>query len=698
MTDSAWLRRDGAGVTLLIDVAGPEPVIVHFGAALPADAALTALPALLHRDVPPSALAETPPIGLTPAMASGYAGTPGLTGDADGRGFAPWPRLTAIAHPAADTVQFVSCDPDNGLKLRHLLRLAADTGVLEASTEVVNIGTADYRLAALAAPVMPLDGQYTRLLGVAGRWAGEFQLIETPINVGAQVRENRRGRSSHEAFPGAVLLADGSTATTGATLGLALAASGNHRLHIERFADGRGIVMAGELLFPGEIVLAPGATYRTPVLRLAWSDQGLSGVAAAMQAHVRRHVLPANVAARPRPVQFNSWEAVYFDQHPAVLADLATRAAALGIERFVLDDGWFGGRRDDRAGLGDWHVSPAVWPDGLAPLIAHVAARGMEFGLWVEPEMVNPDSDLYRAHPDWVLALPGVPQRPMRNQLVLDLSRDAVADYLFDTLDRLLREHAIAYLKWDMNRDVSHPGGGDGRARGHAQTVALHALIDRLRAAHPAVEIESCASGGARADHAMLVRTERVWASDSNDAIDRLAIQRGAALFLPPEVVGSHVGPRDCHITGRRIDMAMRAGVALFGHMGLEMDLRALTDAEAAVLAQAVALHKALRPLLHGGRAWLFDTPPWSAAHGVVAHDGSEALFSYALLASPPTALPGRFRLPGLVDRATYRLRCVWPEPGPEIIAAGGVLATIGLELPRLLPQQLRIYHAEQIA
>jgi alpha-galactosidase len=697
MTDSRWVRRDGAGVTLLIDVAGPEPVIVHFGAALPTGVDLAALPALLARDIPPSALAVTPPISLTPTMASGYSGAPGLIGDADGRGFAPWLRLVAVEYPANDTVLLISRDPDNGLELRHLLCLAADTGVLEASAELINIGSAEYRLAWLAAPVLSLDGQYTRLLGVSGRWAGEFQLAESPLQVGAQVRENRQGRSSHEAFPGLVLLAEGTTASDGAALALALAASGNHSLRVDRFADGRGIVMAGELLLPGEVTLAPGDAYATPVERLAWSDTGLSGIAAAMQAHVRRHVLPANVAARPRPVQFNSWEAVYFDQDPVVLADLAAQAAALGVERFVLDDGWFGGRRDDSAGLGDWQVSAAVWPQGLRPLIAQVQALGMEFGLWVEPEMVNPDSDLFRGHPDWVLALPGVPQRSMRHQLVLDLTRIEVAEYLFAALDRLLRDHAIAYLKWDMNRDISHPGGSDGRARGHAQTGALHALIDRLRAAHPRVEIESCASGGARADHGMLARAERVWASDSNDAIDRLAIQRGAALFLPPEVVGSHVGPRDCHTTGRRIDIATRAGVALFGHMGLEMDLRELTGIEAATLARAIALHKSLRPLLHGGRPLLIDTPPWAAAHGVIADDGSAALYSYALVASPPTALPGRLRLAGLIADAPYRLHCIWPEASPEMVVAGGMLATIGMELPRLLPQQLRLFHAEKI-
>jgi alpha-galactosidase len=432
---------------------------------------------------------------------------------------------------------------------------------------------------------------------------------------------------------------------------------------------------------------------------VAVGDDGFNALSQRLHRFVLTAIVDRCVTARPRLVHYNSWEAIYFNHDPAVLADLATRAAALGVERFVLDDGWFGARRSDRAGLGDWSVSEAVYPDGLTPLIDKVVSLGMEFGLWVEPEMVNPDSDLFRAHPDWVLSVPGVAQVPSRNQYVLDLSKDVVSGYLFGQIDALLREHSIGYLKWDMNRDINHPGNGDGHASVHAQIMALYALIDRIRAAHPEVEIESCASGGGRADYAILQRTQRLWTSDSNDAIDRLRIQRGASYFFPCALLGAHVGPRDCHITGRRLSMAMRAGVALFGHMGLEMDLRELTDAEASELAAAIALHKRHRALIHGGNRVRIDTPLERDAFGIVAADKSEALFSYASLEGHPETLPGRLRFDGLDPAKRYRMSQVWPAgaAADEREVMGDALMRAGNELPLLWPQSLMVWYLKAI-
>ena len=222
---------------------------------------------------------------------------------------------------------------------------------------------------------------------------------------------------------------------------------------------------------------------------------------------------------------------------------LAEKAAWVGAERFVLDDGWFGARRNDKAGLGDWWVSKDVYPRGLGPLAEHVRALGMEFGIWFEPEMVNPDSDLYRAHPDWILEARGVEQVPFRGQYTLDLTRREVADYLFEKMSAIVGEYGVAYIKWDMNREIHHPAS-EGRAAIHRQTSAVYALMERLRANHPALEIETCSSGGARADFGVLRYTDRFWLSDSNDALDRQAMQRGASYFFPLNVTGSHVGQR----------------------------------------------------------------------------------------------------------------------------------------------------------
>jgi alpha-galactosidase len=398
-------------------------------------------------------------------------------------------------------------------------------------------------------------------------------------------------------------------------------------------------------------------------------------------------------------VLLNTWEAVYFDHDPVGLRELASRAAAVGVERFVLDDGWFGGRRSDAAGLGDWWVSPDAHPEGLGPLIEHVRSLGMEFGIWVEPEMVNPDSDLYRAHPEWALVTEGYEPVTARHQLVLDLARPDAYAWVRDHLDALLRDHDIAFVKWDMNRDHVQGSGATGSAGTHAQTLAVYRLIDELRALHPHVEIESCASGGGRVDLEILRRTERVWASDCNDPIDRQRIQHGTSVLLPLEVTGAHIGPARAHTTGRVSSLAMRAATALFGHLGLELDLRRLDDRELADVAAAIDLHRRFRALLHTGDAVRFDTEEPYVAHGVYSPDRSHALVSWAALDSPPSLTPPMWCLPGLDPDATYEVRHV-PLPGerwglasshPDWLAdgvtlTGAALARHGLRPPVLLP------------
>jgi alpha-galactosidase len=368
-------------------------------------------------------------------------------------------------------------------------------------------------------------------------------------------------------------------------------------------------------------------------------------------------------------VVLNTWEAVYFDHDLDKLTHLADLGAQVGVERFVLDDGWFRHRRDDRAGLGDWYVDETVWPSGLRPLIDHVRALGMEFGLWVEPEMVNPDSDLARAHPEWTLATGGRTPADRRSQQVLDLTHPEAYAYILERLDALLTEYDIAYLKWDHNRELVDAGHSpDGEPTVHRQTHAVYALLDELRARHPGLEIESCASGGGRIDLAILERTDRVWASDCNDALERQSINRWTQLLLPPELVGSHIGAVRSHTTGRTHDLTFRAGTALFGHLGIEWDLTRARE-----------------------------------AHGVISHDRTEAVFALTAVATPVTAHPGTLRLPGLDPNTTYHLRPLPPgdqAPGMEggtpawctkdgITLPGSVLERVGIQIPNLHPEQL---------
>ncbi len=561
----------------------------------------------------------------------------------------------------------------------------------------------------MATACLQIPEHMTDITGFTGRWTQEFGRERLARPTGTYLRENRSGRTSHFSYP-ALLLAGGDTnEQVGEVYGLHLAWSGNHRLRVDTLTDGRVIASLGALLYPGEIRLAPGESYKSPEIVAAYSAEGFTALSRKFHEHVRGNLLRPEMRAKPRPVHYNTWEAVYFDHDTDRLKELATRAAALGVERFVLDDGWFGARRDDAAGLGDWYVSDAVYPEELKPLIDHVTGLGMEFGIWFEPEMVNPDSDLYRAHPDWILQIEGVEQVPFRSQYVLDIARAEVADYLFDRIDAILTDHDISYIKWDMNRDLSHPGGANGQARAVAQVHAIYALLDRIRAAHPNVEIESCSSGGARADMGVLAHSDRVWTSDNNDALDRQHIQRGASFFLPPEILGCHVGPAHCHVSGRRLSMAMRAATALTGHMGLELNLLTERQSDLDELKAAIALHKQHRDLLHDGDLYRLDSAPQHLAFGVVAKDRSEALFSVAYMASDPHVLPGRLRFAGLDARRAYNMRLVWPEnwqavKAPSIVEqrdlggegavfSGAALMRAGMQLPHAQPETCLLFY-----
>jgi alpha-galactosidase len=543
-----------------------------------------------------------------------------------------------------------------------------------------------------------VPGVAREVLDLTGRWCRERSPQRRPLGHGAWRREGRHGRTGHDAPLLLVAGTPGFGFRSGEVWGAHLGWSGDAATWAERLADGTAVLGAAELLQPGEVRLEPGAEYATPWLYAAYSDRGLDGLSAALHTYIRAR--PGH-PPRPRPVVLNTWEAVYFDHRLERLTKLADTAAELGVERFVLDDGWFGGRRDDTRGLGDWHVSPEVWPQGLGPLIDHVRGLGMQFGLWVEPEMVNPDSELFRAHPDWVLRTPGRLPPPWRNQQVLGLARPAAFEHVHDRLDALLREYEIAFLKWDHNRDLVD-------APAHAQTLAAYRLLVDLRARHPQLEIESCSSGGARVDLGILARTDRVWASDTNDALERQAIQRWTALLLPPELIGAHVGPARAHTTGRTHDLSFRVATALFGHFGIEWDISAATPEERAGLAEAIAYYKRVRELLHSGETVRADHhDPAAYIHGVVAPGREEAVFAYVQLATSRDERPGAARLPGLDPERAYRTEPVTlaggpaPQQGepPGWLSAGGVtlggraLATAGLQLPVLLPEQALLLH-----
>lgn len=703
-----YLRFQSEDAMLVVACAtGRPPSVVHWGARIGNDVPTHEIEQLSIRQGMHGAADIDLPLSLAMEPALGHPMLHAFSAHRKGRDWGSLFVVTTVEHDAGGA-NIICRDERTAVRLDYRIRFDIATGVFGISSMLINEGQWALDLNEMATACLPVPAAMTDLIGFTGRWTQEFGQERIARPAGTYLRENRSGRTSHFSYPALLLAECDTNEANGEAYGLHLAWSGNHRLRVDSLTDGRVVASMGALLFPGEIRLAPGESYASPEIVAAYSADGFSALSRKFHAHVRDKLLHPEMRAKPRPVHYNTWEAVYFDHDTEKLKDLATQAAAIGVERFVLDDGWFGARRHDRAGLGDWVVSDAVYPDGLAPLIDHVTGLGMQFGLWLEPEMVNPDSDLYRAHPDWVLGIEGVEQVPFRNQYALDISRAEVADYLFQRIDAILSAHAVSYIKWDLNRDLSHPGRADGRAVAYKQVIAFYALLDRIRSAHPHVEIESCASGGARADMGALAHSDRVWTSDSNDALDRQHIQRGASFFLPPEILGCHVGPARCHVTGRRLSMAMRAATAFFGHMGVELNLLTERQADLDELRAAIALHKKHRALLHDGDLYRLDLPPHMLAGGVVARDKSEALFSLAYLTSDKNILPGQLRFAGLDPERRYRLRLIWPQSwqaikAPSIVEtlalskddaefSGDVLMKAGLQLPASWPETVLLF------
>jgi alpha-galactosidase len=703
----------GAGdVSLVVDVSSGVPRVLHWGARSHAqgvnDADTAFVETLRESQHGADGLAGQHPLpAVLPEQSSGWMGTPGLEGHRQGTVFSTLfdptecevtgapdadQRLTAHAVDAAAELALVTtieCSAEGVVRLR-----AALTNTAPDTSYTVNA----MRL------VLPVPAEAREIVDLTGRHLRERTPQRHPFVVGTHLREGRRGRTGSDA---ALLMSVGTAGfgfRSGEVWAVHTAWSGNHATFAELELSGVRVVGGGEVLLPGEVVLAPGESYTTPWL-YAMYGEGLDSISHAVHTHLRSR--PQHPAS-PRPVVLNTWEAVYFDHDLDSLVELATLGAKVGVERFVLDDGWFLGRRDDKAGLGDWEVDPAVWPRGLHPLVDTVRGLGMEFGLWFEPEMANEDSELARAHPEWILA-PG-DRLPLsgRDQQVVNLAIPEAWSYVLESISNVIAEYHVDYVKWDHNRDLVEPGDrSTGRPRVHEQTLAVYALMDELRRRHPGLEIESCSSGGGRVDLEVLERTDRVWASDCIDPLERQRIQRWTGLLLPPELVGSHVGAPTAHTTHRTHGLPFRAATALFGHFGIEWDLRSASAADLDELAAWVSLYKAERDLLHSGTTVRGDYPDdayW--LHGVVSEDRRRALFSFVTLDTSLAAQPGRLRLPGLDPELTYDLEPVrlsedalvrtrsgypsWWAHGARV--TGQALASIGLQGPMLYPEQALLF------
>ena len=650
MTQNKIIVLTGTNSQAIIEV-GEFAEILHWGKPVKGEVASFCFS--LQRPVPYGRLDNDVAMTLAPELGRGVFSSPCLEGHRNG---ADWASVFVITEIESSTHTLTLTSEDSLAGLRMITELSLDKqDVMKTRHSLVNFKSTPYQINRLA-NTLPLPSRAAELMTYYGRWVHEFQTVRQPLQQGGYQQENRRGRTSHEHYPALVAGTRHFDEMQGDVYGFHFAWSGNHRLRVDVKADGRRYMQAEAIYLPGEISLQQGEELTTPWLYASYSDQGLNGMSHQFHSHVRESILDKQIINTARPIHLNTWEGIYFEHDPEYIMEMATQSAQMGVERFIIDDGWFKGRNGDKAALGDWFLDTHKYPNGLTPIIDHVRELGMEFGLWFEPEMINKDSDLYCQHPDWLLAVEGYDQPTGRNQYVIDLQNDDAFNYLYERLDHFLTQYAIDYIKWDMNREVVQPAH-NGHAAGYQQVVRYYQLVDKIRTAHPKVDIESCAAGGGRIDFEVLKRTHRFWPSDNNDALERQRIQRGMSYFFPPEVMGSHIGSSHCHSTRRRHSIEFRGLTAIFGHMGIELDPVKELQEEKQGFERYIKLHKILRPLLHTGRTWRIPSDDEAhQIHAVVANDQSEAIVLLAQLAMPTNSLSGHLRIPGLDRSAIYQV------------------------------------------
>ena len=597
-----------------------------------------------------------------------------------------------------ETLAVTLRDAATGAEVELLYGVYESQNVITRAARIRNGGSAAMTLRKAASACLDLPFGSWELLHFHGRHTGERTPERVSVMNGIQTVGSNRGASSHQHNPFLILCRPETGEDAGGCFGLMLVYSGSFRAETEQDQTGavRAVMSLGDESFSWR--LQPGECFDAPEVILACSDAGLTPLSQTFHRFLRDCLCPPRFAGASRPVLLNSWEASYFDFTAESILALAREAKDLGMDMLVLDDGWFGARDDDFRALGDWFVNEAKLPGGLRPLIDQIRARGLQFGLWVEPEMVSEDSELYRAHPDWALTMPGRKPAMGRDQLVLDLTRRDVVDWLFETFSAILRDSGISYIKWDMNRHLSDvfsralPPERQGEAQ-HRYVLGLYSLLGRLTKAFPDVLFEGCAGGGGRFDAGMLAFSPQIWCSDNTDPISRLAIQRGTSCGYPVSAIAGHVSASPNHQTGRRTPLGTRAVVAMAGAFGYELDPAKLTDAERAEIRTQIARYREYASLLHRGDYYRLQ-PDGSAplcAWQVVSADRRETLLSAVMTESVSNARPAHLRLKGLNPETRYAVvRCeffgctVSPAPLRAAEFTGAALLYGGLTLPAL--------------
>ncbi|MFT7287819.1 MAG: alpha-galactosidase [Halieaceae bacterium] len=682
-------RLDSPSCTLVLSIDGGRAAVSYLGARLPDALPLEELAALGEAATPHGELDVSFADLLFPTYDGLPQDSPALLSSRDGQRQIV-ALVASFAAASQESLTLLMRDERAGIELS--LRIdSTESGPLRWAPTLRNSGDTVLWVDWLASICVPLRLQPAEWQRMHGFWANEFQSVREPLGPSTLSMQSRRGRSSHQSWPGVVAGRCGFANQSGEVLSIALEWSGNHRIESALTSTGAHQLQGGIALQPGELQLTPNECYSPAAALLSYSKQGLNG----LRRQTRRY-WQARKGPLRRPIHFNSWEACYFNHDAERVLALMDSAAALGAERFVLDDGWMQGRSEAGLGLGDWRCCSHRYPEGLAPLAQRARELDMEFGLWVEPEMATADSQLALEHPQWLIGNPAFRPVSGRGQYLLNLTLPAVRQYILACLDRLVAEASPDYIKWDMNRDLAQIGA-ESQSSFLAMTQGFYALAESFRRRHPSVQLEVCAAGGARADAGSYHYADRLWPSDSMDPLQRFRVLGNASVFLPPRALGSHVGSVQSATSGASSSLSTRCIVALLGHMGLELDPAALDREERSTLRRWTDFFLEERDWL--GTAdyhFLDDVGAGSEAVLLMDESAERALLLALQSAYPVSAQSGFAKLPASLRGHRYRIVLRNPQDsgfaqklpawhsGEPIHACGDMLHELGLRLPLL--------------
>ncbi|MFD0671115.1 alpha-galactosidase [Cohnella sp. GCM10027633] len=588
------------------------------------------------------------------------------------------PAIYVESEDEAQTLEISLRDAYTGLTVVLSYTVFSDFNAIVRSTKLINEGAGTLRLLRALSASLDMDVPQYDVVYLSGAWAREANIQRRPIGPGGTNIESRRGMSGHQLNPFFALAAPLADEDQGEVYGFSFVYSGNFFGGAEVDPMRKVRVQIGLNPFDFAWQLEPGATFQTPEAVLVHSLEGFGGMSRTYHKLYRTRLCRGHYRDRDRPILVNNWEATYFNFTAEEIESIAKVGAELGIELFVLDDGWFGKRDDDTTSLGDWVEDSRKLPNGLENLAERINEQGLTFGLWVEPEMVSPDSDLYRAHPDWCLHVEGRRRTLARTQLVLDLSREDVRDYLFLMLSNIFSRVSVSYVKWDMNRSLTEVGSAAAPAErqgeiAHRYLLGVYELMERLTSTFPHILFESCSSGGGRFDPGMLYYMPQTWTSDNTDAVERLKIQYGTSLVYPVSSIGAHVSAVPNHQVGRYTPLTMRGDVAMSGNFGYELDLTKFTDEEKEAVKKQVADYKDIRSLVQQGELYRLLSPfdGSETAWMFVSEDKEQALVFFFKVLAEPFAPPKVLRLKGLHPERNYAVEGIGTFGGDRLMHVG---------------------------